>query len=274
MKFSPFILSVLLPAVALAAVDCLNEDSEADIADLLALKPLSAKRAGCARVTEIPAYVHVLVAKPLPANSTYREQVAAKMQTLNNNFKPWKYQFKLAGVDATVNASWAAGIDNEKVAKVKALRKGGYDTLNIFLVEGGKSGVCSLPAGGTNPVSRTTLDADACLVPLGLSTTSATITHEVGHWMGLLHTFQGGCNGTGDGCDDTLPQDLPSYGKLATPGDLNSCPAKEVCSGRGRQNVNNYMDYSDCAHEFTKCQGGRMEAAFTQRRKGRAVAQA
>jgi len=61
-----------------------------------------------------------------------------------------------------------------------------------------------------------------------------TATHEVGHWFGLMHTFEGGCVG-GDGVDDTRPEATPSEGC-----DLR----RKTCPGTGYDPVQNFMDYS------------------------------
>lgn len=82
-----------------------------------------------------------------------------------------------------------------------------------------------------------------------------TLTHELGHWLGLYHTFQGGCN-DGDECDDTPP--------VASTFTNANCPANGNSCNNDVPNLpdmwENYMDYSNgkCMSVFTKEQVARM----------------
>jgi hypothetical protein len=84
-----------------------------------------------------------------------------------------------------------------------------------------------------------------------------TLTHEVGHWLNVFHTFEGGsCSGVGDECADTPPQ---SRFNLGCPGAL-----PRSCSSTVVDMFQNFMDYSDdaCMNLFTQDQTLRMRAVF------------
>ncbi len=79
-----------------------------------------------------------------------------------------------------------------------------------------------------------------------------TTTHEVGHWLGLRHTWGDGDCSVDDFCDDTPLCNGPHYGCTAHP-----VPA---CITGQRRMIENYMDYSDdgCMNIFTIDQAVRM----------------
>ncbi len=85
-----------------------------------------------------------------------------------------------------------------------------------------------------------------------------TTTHEVGHYLGLEHTFSGGCAPVlacytnGDLICDTNPEGSPTFGCT----DSNSCSSPDP--------IQNYLDYSDdlCMEEFTPEQARRMRCSL------------
>ncbi|MCC7299205.1 MAG: PKD domain-containing protein [Bacteroidia bacterium] len=95
---------------------------------------------------------------------------------------------------------------------------------------------------------------------LSTADSGRTLTHEVGHWLGLLHTFQGECADE-DNCDDT-----PPVGGTFTNA---SCPANGNSCNTDKPDLidqwENYMDYSDgkCMAMFTLDQKSIMHSSLT-----------
>lgn len=90
-----------------------------------------------------------------------------------------------------------------------------------------------------------------------------TLIHEFGHYMGLYHTFEGGCNAFNEPCDiqgdrvcDTPPTSGPNYYCLAG---VDSC-----LQDFDQDDITNYMDYGNdnCTDHFSQGQFDRIQAAF------------
>ncbi len=80
-----------------------------------------------------------------------------------------------------------------------------------------------------------------------------TLTHEVGHWLGLRHIWgDGGC-GVDDYCNDTPESDNSNFG---CPTGHSSCGSTDM--------VQNYMDYTDddCMNIYTQDQKSRIQAVM------------
>jgi hypothetical protein len=188
--------------------------------------------------------------------------IAAQMQVLNASFAFTGWSFNLVLVDRTASAAWYNGCDSASIeAEMKAaLRQGSADDLNVYTCGPGDG----LLGWATFPSSYSFAPVDDGVVVLDGSLPGGsaapynmgdTAVHEVGHWMGLYHTFQGGCSKSNDYVSDTPPERIPAY----------DCVARDSCKGGGLDPVTNFMDYTGdaCMNHFTAGQDARMDAQFT-----------
>jgi hypothetical protein len=197
-------------------------------------------------------------------------QINDQIAVLNAAYAAAGWQFNLVSVDTTVNNNWAAAQPGTlaEFQMKNALRVGSADDLNIYSSNpgGGLLGWATFPSSYEDAPR---LDGVVILyssVPGGSAAPynlGDTGTHEVGHWMGLYHTFQDGCNGTGDLVSDTPFERSPAYG---CPVLRDSCKLKE-----GLDPITNFMDYSDdaCMNKFSAAQNARMNEQFTTYRFGK-----
>ena len=239
--------------------------AEKDFANRRALREKFGETTSNVTGGTINVYFHVIRAGTGIANGDIPlSQIQDQIQVLNAAFGgSYGWSFNLVAVTRTTNSRWfnlRSGSRNERDMK-NALRQGTADDLNIYSanLQGGLLGWATFPSSyASNPK----MDGVVILfssVPGGSAVPydeGDTGTHEVGHWMGLYHTFQGGCTGNGDFVGDTAAEASPAYG----------CPnGRDSCAGGGPDPITNFMDYTDdsCMFQFTTGQDTRMDSQFT-----------
>jgi len=225
-------------------------------------------------VVTIPVYYHVIRTGAGNATDVSQTMIDAQISVLNQAYNGstggsnTQFQFVLSGVTRTTNSSWFnAGDGSSAEAQMKsALRQGGSNTLNIYSTSGaGYLGWATFPWWYSgNPTDDGVIIAYNS-VPGGSAAPyneGDTATHEVGHWLGLYHTFQGGCARSakkgGDYVSDTPAERSAAFG---CPTGRNSCTGSRY---PGNDPITNFMDYTDdyCMFQFSSGQSSRMNAAY------------
>jgi len=212
----------------------------------------------------INVYFHVInKGSGLSNGDVPNAMITDQINVLNAAYAPWGWQFQLVGTDRTTNATWFSTCDSSSSenAMKNALRQGSADDLNLYSCNpgGGLLGWATFPSSYTsNPLNDGVVLLYSSLPGGGAAPYDLgdTATHEVGHWMGLYHTFQGGCAKTGDSVADTPSERSAAFG----------CPVgRDTCRGTGVDPIENFMDYTDdaCMDRFTAGQDARMDAMFS-----------
>jgi len=156
----------------------------------------------------------------------------------------------------------------------------GNKYMNVFICGeiGGAAGYTTNPSGwsGSQMTNGIWILHDY-VGSIGTSSvgTSRTLTHEVGHWLNLSHTWGSNNNpGTATSCSGNgdQVQDTPTcIGVSACLLNSNTCSNDNAYWGFDiRDNVENYMDYSYCSKMFTEGQRTRMRTALQSTNTGRA----
>jgi hypothetical protein len=219
----------------------------------------------------IPLYWHSITnanGQGAPSTQDINEQV----NILNEAFANSGWTFDLISIDETANNSWYTCDGGSCEFQMKsALRQGSADDLNIYSNDMG-DGLLGWATFPDEYVDYPIYDGVVVLVsslPNGEAENyneGDTLVHEVGHWMGLYHTFQDGCakstTSGGDMVADTPAEASPASG---CPFERDSCRHLPDFDPTG-----NFMDYSydRCMVYFSPGQNARMDAQFSTYRFG------
>lgn len=246
-------------------------------------------QAGRARnaVRVIPVVFHIIHSNG--SENISKEQVLDAMRIINEDFRGQNedlaaiisefsgitadsdIEFRLAkkdpvgnctdGITRTVSTLTFSASDNVK----ELISWNTSRFLNVWVVQSiasGAGGYAYYPGTAPGASREGIVVRNSLLGSIGTSGggnfAARTLTHEIGHYLNLRHTWgNSNNNAVPENCQiDDLVDDTPN-----TEGSTQLCNLSQVTCG-SLDNVQNYMDYSTCARMFTQGQSVRMHAAL------------
>jgi hypothetical protein len=237
------------------------------------------------RIT-IRTFVHVITKRDGSGAPT-PQQIRQQMGVINKAYAgesalssaPTRFRFKVVDTDYTRNNAWydwnltPDGEDEDAEAKAakRALHRGGKSALNVYIagLGSGLLGYATFPWEGGPKLDGLVILNES--MPGGAAAPynhGDTATHEIGHWLGLFHTFENGCTRPGDYIGDTPYQaDGPNIFYCGGNPEFGA----DTCPQPGVDPVHNFMSYGDdaCLNRFSPDQARRQELVWRLFRAGR-----
>ncbi|TFK26819.1 hypothetical protein FA15DRAFT_250024 [Coprinopsis marcescibilis] len=212
-------------------------------------------------------YTFNVVWQVIASNFTYEGgwlpdlYIQAQMEQLNRNYEGTGISWVHTDTVRTISPYWHESIDSSsgtfglRSAMYHTLKRGGATTMNVYTLGFTKTGINGYSTMPDRFLIAPTLDAVGIrftTLPLG-----NTVTHESGHWLGLQHPFDRGCD-PGDGVYDTPAQSREIFG-CPIGENIDSCPDQP-----GLDPIHNFMEYTDdsCRTHFTPGQVEFMHTAI------------
>lgn len=231
----------------------------------------------------VDVFVHVIRKGEGEVNGDVpQEQIDQQIQVLNQCFGGSGFEFELKDTQRVDEPRWfEVSPGSEEEAEMKgALHQGDSTTLNLYTARPGHNllGWSSFPWDAANQPKNDGVVIHNGTLPGGPVATFSlgkTVVHEVGHFLGLKHTWNQAQDGwtskpatfdqagggtlppSGDDVSDTPVHAVPNFG---TPPETTDTSPQEP----GNDPVHNYMNYGDDIHltEFTPGQIDRAHALW------------
>jgi predicted Zn-dependent protease len=203
----------------------------------------------------------------------------AYTQHLNEAYSSAPFTFLMSSVERIDNTAWhKCTFSNNREAKA-AHNVPGANNLNVYFcdIQNGSGGWSYMPYLAGTDYDGVTMESNYQKHGFREGYIRRTVLpHEVGHWLGLYHTFQDECDSTysnngswnsefsyynGDGVTDTPAH---TKGSRDCSRRQNTCPNDVEGVDPGEDPLDNLMSYAAdrCQHNFSPGQKERMVAMY------------